>query len=206
MSGSGSSKPRKDSQAGARDDNTGAAEAADVVIIGRIRGPYGIQGWVHVQAFTEPKENLKSYRPWLLAAPGAGSEGPEKADWRPVDVSRVRPHKQDFVARLDGVVERNGAEALKGSWIGVRAEQLPPAADDEYYWRDLIGATVVNGDGERLGEVCDLLETGAHDVLVIETASADQEALLIPFHDQYLLEVDVAGRRIRVDWTAGSDD
>ncbi|MEM8768443.1 MAG: ribosome maturation factor RimM, partial [Pseudomonadota bacterium] len=181
------------------------AAAPDIVIVGRIRGPYGIQGWVHVQAFTEPKENLRTYRPWLLAAPGPGSEAPESPDWRSVAVAKIRPHKQDFIARLDGVVERNGAEALKGSWIGVNAELLPPPAEEEYYWRDLIGATVANVQGEVLGQVRDLLETGAHDVLVIEPEGQGREALLIPFHDQYLKAVDLASRRISVAWDFQDD-
>ena len=77
-------------------------------------------------------------------------------------------------------------------------EALPEAAENEYYWSDLIGLEVVNVQGEVLGKVTDLLETGANDVLVVE---GERERLL-PFTAQVILKVDLAAGRINVDWGA----
>lgn len=183
------------------------------MVVGRIQGPYGIKGWVHVAAFTEPRENLLNYQPWQLAPPGYSADsavaGKPAGTWEPVEVRQIRAHKQGFVALLEGVADRNGAEALKGRLIGVAAESLTPPESDEYYWRDLIGMRVCDAAGEGLGQVTGLLETGAHDVLVIRPAAAADQApdeLLIPFHSTYVVEVDLTGKLIRVDWDSPEAD
>ena len=87
--------------------------AADgIVVIGRVQGPYGVKGWVHLAAFTEPKDNLLNYRPWLISGNGVAGQG-----WQAADIAEIRPHKQGFVARFEGVADRTAAEALKGRLI-----------------------------------------------------------------------------------------
>jgi 16S rRNA processing protein RimM len=162
---------------------------------------------VHVAAFTEPRDNILQYRPLLISARAALETGRNGSDeWRTADLAEIRPHKQGFVARLQGIEDRTAAEGLKGHWLGVTEDKLPIPADNEYYWRDLIGAAVVDQHGADLGLVADLIATGAHDVLVVNRGS-DANELLIPFHRQYVLGVDLAAARIRVDWadSAGSE-
>ena len=127
----------------------------------------------------------------------------EEADWRPAEIEGIRPHKQGYVAKLSGVDDRNGAEAIKGLLIGVTEASLPEPASGEHYWRDLIGAEVVNADGQTLGKVVSLIETGANDVLVIKPQGAGDE-VLIPFHANYVLDVDAG--LIRVDWQLAEED
>jgi len=160
-----------------------------VVVVGRILAPYGVRGWVHVAPFTQPKENLAEYRPWLISREG-------RSDWQPVTVLDIRAHGQGLVVSLAGVEDRTGAETLKGRLIGVPETVLPAPAADEYYWRDLIGASVTDLDGRVIGRVDNLMETGAHDVLVVKRP--DDTELLIPFHDRYVVEV--SDGTIRVDW------
>lgn len=174
-----------------------SAEAAPIVVVGRIQGPYGIKGWVHVASFTDPRDNIEAYSPWLLGSASG------RRDWRAVDVEQIRPHKQGYVAKLAGVDDRSAAEGLKGHLIGVPEASLPLPAPDEYYWRDLIGCTVTNTDGTCLGRVRELIETGVHDVLVIDPAEgqpAEEGDVLIPFHAEYVLGVDMEAGDIRVDW------
>jgi len=174
-----------------------------MVVVGRIQGPYGIKGWVHVASFTDPKENIERYSPWHLAGQAGQSE------WQLAEVESIRPHKQGYVAKLSSIGDRNAAEAVKGSLIGVPEASLPEPASGEYYWRDLTGAEVTNRDGQKLGTVTELMETGAHDVLVIKQAAGDEasvEDILIPFHANYVLEVNMAAKRIQVDWPAAETD
>jgi 16S rRNA processing protein RimM len=84
----------------------------------------------------------------------------------------------------------------RGRDVAVPRSTFPDAAANEFYWADLIGLKVVNEQGEDLGTVARLLETGANDVLVVE---GDRERL-IPFTEHVIRNVDLPGRMIRVDW------
>ena len=169
------------------------------MVIGRIGGPYGVQGWVRVNSFTDPPGNLIDYSPWCLC-PAAGvvdSLPLDNPGWREIPVLDVRAHQQAYVARLEGVADRTAAERLKGYWVGVRASLFEPAGRDEFYWRDLVGMSVWNQVGVCLGLVDRLFETGAHDIIVVK---GEQGEVLIPFHRQFVLDVDLVERRVRVDW------
>lgn len=181
---------------------TPSALGDGIVVVGRVRGPYGIQGWLHVAAFTDPVDNLAGYRPWLLA------DERQQNRWREAVVEELRPHKQGFVVRFQGIEDRTAAESLKGALIGVPEAALPAAGTGEYYWRDLVGARVIDQRGVELGRVTGLLETGAHDVLVIDPGDGASDELLIPFHSRYVLAVNPGAQEIRVDWDidGGSGD
>lgn len=157
--------------------------------MGRIAAPFGVRGWVKIQPFTEEIDGLLDFPVWHL---GRG------ADWREVKVIEADVHSKSVVARLQGCNDRDAAAALKGLEVAVPREALPETEEDEYYWADLLGLEVVNTQGENLGKVADLLETGANDVLVVE----GERERLIPFIAQVILEVDLKARRISVDWGA----
>lgn len=172
-----------------------------VIVVGRIRGPYGIKGWVHLSTYTDPASNLLDYRPWQIQS---GSENARS--WRKLEVVETRAHKKGYVARIEGVADRTAAEQLKGDWIGVSESQLPEPAVGDYYWKDLLGVRVVDRLGVSLGQVASLIETGAHDVLVVQQQSDAENSddgmkeILIPFHPRYVVEVDLAVGQIQVDW------
>lgn len=157
--------------------------------MGRIAAPFGVRGWVKVQTFTEQLDGLLDFPVWHL---GRGGQ------WREVAVLEADVHSKGLAVRLDGCNDRDAAAALKGLDVAVPREALPAAAENEYYWSDLIGLTVVNAQGETLGKVADVLETGANDVLVVE----GERERLIPFVAQVVLEVDLAAARINVEWGA----
>jgi len=170
-------------------------------VVGRIGAPYGIKGWVNVQSFTQPLENLLSYEPWLLQAAGSSV-------WQKSAKHRVRPHKKGFVAGFEGVSERDQAAALTGTLIGVSRSAFNTATDtDEFYWQDLTGCEVINQNQQLLGVVDHLMETGAHDVLVLKDqpvagtpSKGPVPQLLIPFVAPYIKQVDLEARRITVQW------
>jgi len=162
----------------------------DFVIVGKITSSYGIRGWVKVHSFTEPQTNIFDYAPWYLKQDG---------QWREYTLSEGRTHGKGVVAHLKNVDDRNQADLLRGIEIAVRREQLPEAEDGEYYWLDLIGCQVQNLDGEDLGRVEEMMETGANDVLVVK---GERERLIPYVIDEVVKEVDLGQKLIRVDWPA----
>jgi 16S rRNA processing protein RimM len=158
--------------------------------MGRVLAPYGVRGWLKVRPETEQPESLLSYRTWRLAADGG---------WRDYRLAEGRVHGGSIlVARLEGVDDRDQAARLQNMPIAVARSALPPAPEGEYYWADLIGLAVVNREGVELGVVDEMFATGANDVLVVR---GDRERL-IPFIESVVVEVDLRGSRLTVDWGA----
>lgn len=161
---------------------------ADPVTLGEIGRAYGIKGWVWVNSFTRPAENIRRYRQWFLQDDSGG---------RWYKVKSISSQSKGLVAQLDGVVGRDQAEAIKGLTIVVDAADLAPPGKNEYYWRDLIGCRVRTQDGVELGVVDGLLETGANDVLVVK---GDRERLIPFVPDEVVLSVEIAAGQLTVDW------
>lgn len=185
----------------------------DAVEVGRILDAWGIQGGIKVQPFSSDPQALFSSRRWFLQPPDgpapksvAGKAGSGAPLPRLLKITQAREQGSVVVARAQDVADRNAAEALRGARIFISRQSFPTAKDGEYYWIDLIGLAVVNREGEALGTVTDLLDTGAHCVLRVQRpdapadAKADEAERLIPFVDAYVDSVDLAGRRITVDW------
>jgi 16S rRNA processing protein RimM len=164
--------------------------ADNCVTLGRICGVQGVRGWVKVLSFTVPRSNVASYRQWLVA----DETGKELIAY---EVEAVRANERRVTVKLAGIDDRDQAALLIGRDIRVRRTQLPACKEGEYYWADLEGLDVVNARGELLGEVSHLIETGAHDVLVL----AGDEQHMIPFvAPEIVTRVDLASGVIVVDW------
>lgn len=161
----------------------------DTVIVGRVVGLFGIKGWIKLESYTDPRENIEHYGPWLLQA-GAQSGR--------FGVEALKPHGKGLIAKLEGIDNRDEAAVWVGRDIAVSRDRLPALDEGEYYWRDLIGLKVVNRDRQMLGEVDSLMETGANDVLVVRREGRD---LLIPYLPGRVIDaVDLEIGEIRVDW------
>jgi 16S rRNA processing protein RimM len=158
-----------------------------LLAMGRIVGIFGVAGWVKVESFTEPRENLGRYRPWHVVR---GDDDREVA--RP----RLRAHGKGLVAKLDGIDDRDAAAALVGAEIRVSRDRLPKPKAGEYYWADLEGLAVRTVDGVDLGSVSHLIATGANDVLVVH---GDRERL-VPYIPDVVRRVDPGAGLIEVDW------
>jgi 16S rRNA processing protein RimM len=162
-----------------------------MVIMGRIVGAHGIRGWVKIQPYTEYLDSLLDYQVWRL--------GDGQGQWREVKVAQCEAHSKTLVAQLPDCPDRNAAERLKGLLIAVPRSELPRQQQDEYYWTDLIGMSVVNEAGVHLGSVANLLETGANQVLCV---AAEGSEILIPFVATAIRKVELENKTIRVDWQA----
>ncbi|MCW8856549.1 MAG: ribosome maturation factor RimM [Kangiella sp.] len=166
------------------------SQAFKPLIVGKLNGASGIKGWVKVFSYTDPKENILNYSPWYLKLNG---------QWQQVSIINGREQGKTVVAQLEGCNDRNTAESYRGVEIAIDESQLPQLEEGEYYWRDLVGLTVVNVAGDEMGTVEKMMETGANDVLVVKTAS--KEELLIPYVPEYsVMKVDLESKQITVDW------
>lgn len=155
--------------------------------MGQVGVPFGVRGWVRVHASTEYPDSLLDYDIWWL-----GKDG----DWKPYKVVDAEVHTKSLVVQFEGFVDRDQAARLRNLVVAIPREELPQTDADEYYWADLIGLQVVNLQGVVLGEVKDLLETGANDVLVL----TGERQRMIPFVGAIVQKVDFDSRTITVDW------
>jgi 16S rRNA processing protein RimM len=178
---------------------------ADAIEVARVLDAWGIKGWIRVRPFSKDPQALFSSRRWFLRPPDIAHAKPgcEPAAALPtlLRVIDAREHGDGVVASVREVSDRSAAEALRGSRIFVPRSSFPSTASDEFYWVDLIGLQVVNREGQLLGEVLGLIDNGAQSVLRVAPPSASVGAeCLIPFVAAYVDRVDLAARRIEVDW------
>lgn len=158
------------------------------ISVGKISGVFGVKGWVKVFSFTDPRENILTYSPWLL------KKGDETKIVKVID---GQLQGKTIVAQLAGVNDRDQAAGLMGWDIFITRDQLPKAAKGEYYWSELIGLNVETIDGVQLGTVESLLETGANDVIIVQ---GERERCLPFLKGQTIINVDLDAGKIIVDW------
>lgn len=154
------------------------------VVLGRVVGAFGIQGWIKLQSYTRPQDGILDYKSWRLA----------DKSWSLVE---GHSHGNTVVARLQGLDDRDVALALRGKEIEVERAELPRVAPGEFYLADLVGCEVVNVSGAALGTVQSLIENGSQDVLVVQ----GERERWIPFvMGPIVKNVDLAARTILLDW------
>lgn len=164
-----------------------------MVVLGRIVAPFGVQGWVKVRPFADDAEGWAQMPQWWLGP----EPGTEASDWQRYSLKACRLHGDGLIAKLEGIDDRDAAEALAGHYVAAPREALPDNEEGEYYWADLIGLKVVNRESEPLGRVEALIETGANHVLCVKDGDIER---LLPFIEQVIEQVDLQGGTVRVDW------
>jgi len=172
------------------DDTPGWQMKEQLVILGKIVGVHGVQGWLKVFSYTRPVENIFQYDNWQL-----------KRDSGELISRRVTGHKgqgKSLRVQLEGVSDRNLAESMVGLEISTNRAQLPDLDQGEFYWRDLIGLTVKDTQGTELGVVTDMMETGSNDVLLLTDSNG--KSLAIPWVPDVVVEVDIAQSLLVADW------
>ena len=168
------------------------------VILGKVGAVYGIKGWLKIHSFTGDQEAILDYFPWSLKL-GNKTQSVEITDWR--------KHSNGLIVKVAGIDDRDKAQGLVGSEILVNEIALPDLPEGEFYWRDLIGMSVVTTKGYDLGKVSDIMETGANDVLVVKANQNDgfsKKERLIPYlFEQVIISVNAEDKQICVDWDPG---
>lgn len=163
----------------------------DRVIMARIGAPFGVRGWVKVHSYAEPPESLLEFPVWQLG---------REAQWREYTVAEAQaPSGTTLTVRFEGFGDRDQAATLRGLDVAVERQALAPLPEDEYYWADLVGLKVINAEGQLLGVVKTLMETGANDVLVVE---GDRERLIPYIRPDVVRAIDLKAGELKVDWDA----
>jgi len=164
-------------------------ETKEYFRIGVITEPHGIRGEVKVYPTTDDTAHLKKVKEVYL--------GKEK---RLLHLKSVRPQNDRMILSFAEFENRNDVETLRKQELFVTRKDASPLAEDEYYISDLIGLAVFENGGQ-IGEVTDVLPTGANDVYVIRRT--DGSELLLPAIRQCVLSVDVPGKRMEVSVMEG---
>ena len=157
------------------------------VCLGVITGPHGVRGLVKLNSFTEDPQAVTAY--------GDPTDASGQRTFRIALQSRT---KNQWIARIDGVSDRDAADRLRGVRLYVDRDALPPPSDaEEFYHADLIGLRADGVEGDRVGVVKAVFDFGAGDVL--EIASLAGGSLMVPFTQAAVPVVDIAGGRLVID-------
>lgn len=151
------------------------------VLLGTIANAHGIRGEVVLRTYTGDPEAIASYGPLS-----------DEAGRRTFKIKSARATPKGVIARIDGVSDRNAAEALRGIDLYVARARLPKPADKEYYYADLIGLSARDEAGTDIGWIVNVVNFGAGDLLEIRYNDTKQTDYL-PFTDACVPHVDVAG-------------
>ena len=156
------------------------------ILLGRIVAAHGVRGEVVVRSYANEPQAIGAYGP--LATLDAR---------RTIELRVVRVTPKGVIARVSGIADRNGAEALAGTDLYVDRQRLPEAGEGEFYHADLIGLAALAPDRTEIGRVVGVHNFGAGDLIEIALA-ASRHTELIPFDEHYVPVVDVPAGRIVV--------
>ncbi len=167
-----------------------AREEPRFLAIGRIVKPHGVRGEVVVHIITDFPERFETLREVYI-----GEEAPRR-----VQVERARFHQGRVVLKLSGYEDRTAAEELRGEFLMIPVEEAMPLEPDEYYEHQIIGLQVWTTEGVYLGEVTEILRTGANDVYVVRSAERE---ILLPAIGEVIRQVDLERERMLVELMEG---
>ncbi len=151
--------------------------------VGHIAGVHGLRGEVKVELYTDFPERFEPGETLLLGV-----------DLAEVSLVTVRPHKQQLLMQFAGVTDRTGAERLRGLWLFVPEADAAELAEGVYWIHDIIGLRVQEAEGGVLGDIVDVLATGANDVYVVRPPAGQNrgQEILLPAIPDVVLAIDLA--------------
>ncbi|MGS0765042.1 ribosome maturation factor RimM [Syntrophomonas curvata] len=159
----------------------------DLINIGKVAGTYGYQGMVRIAPLTDFPERFKKLKKVIVSHNGAVRE---------VSVEEARPHGQAYLLKLVGIDSREDAQEYRNALLQIESSQLYPLPEGCFYHFQLQGLSVYDEEKGLLGELTEILETGANDVYVVK--SAQHGEILLPAIKEVILEVDPEAKRMLV--------
>lgn len=154
---------------------------ADLIAIGRIKAPNGLKGKMWITPYGE---ELTQYQHLIVGPSG-----------KPQKLLSCEKRRSGFIIALAGITDIAQAEAVKGETLYIKRAWLPAPEEDEYYWADLLGLTVVDLNGRVLGEIVNIFRTGANDVFVVDK----DKQYLIPSIKAVVKEIAIEKGRVLID-------
>lgn len=155
------------------------------ILIGQVSGCFGVKGWLKVFSYSDPRENITTYKDWII-------------DGKLYESVQSKKNGKLIVAKLKDIDDKEAAQSFIGKNIEIKQSQLKKLDGQQYYWRDLIGLDVINTQGIKFGKVKNMLETGANDVMIIQ--ASDRERLIPFIMDYTVIKVDIKNGSMLVDW------
>jgi 16S rRNA processing protein RimM len=172
---------------------------ASLIRIGRLTGVHGLRGGLRFRPDFPESESIQTVQRVFLADGDADSGA--AIDAHEYRIARVTQLGQGTVRlMLEGISDINQAEPLKGKNVFADERELPPPAENEFYYRDVVGCEVFATDGRRVGIIEDIIATGANDVFVVRDESKE---VLVPVIADVVKEIDVAARRVVIEAVPG---
>jgi 16S rRNA processing protein RimM len=155
------------------------------LVVGFLRRAHGLRGEIIMDLHTDFPERLQSGRKlWV------GEEH------RPVELAGARPHAKGMLVKFKGVESPEEAGTLRNQWVYVRASDVPRLPEGKLYQHEIYGFDVVDEHGEPLGQLVEILETGANDVYIVRRE--DGTEILLPAIPSVILEINAPRRLMRV--------
>ncbi len=167
----------------------------DLLQVGVITSTHGIKGEVKVFPMTDDNRRFKKLKECMLQY---------KEEWIPVKVQGARFFKNMVILKFEGIDNINDVEQYKQCGIFVDREHAVKLEQDEYFIADLLGIQVDREDGSPLGELTEIIPTGANDVYVV--TDANQKEWLFPAIKDCILKVDMEKRRMTVRMMKGMEE
>lgn len=163
------------------------------LVIGRVVGAHGLRGELRVEIQTDFPDRFEALE--IVYLGDERSTGLGRGLPHPFHLEGFRLHKKKALLKLAGCDTRSDAERLRGLWVQIPIEQAMPLGEDEYYEYQIIGLEVWTNQGERLGQITEVLYTGSNDVYVVKGKGGE---ILIPAMEDVVLEVDLETGRMLV--------
>lgn len=171
-------------------------EKMDKLIVGKIVNTHGIKGEVRVISSTDfPEKRYKTGSSLIIQHDHSSEE-------INVIVAGHRSHKQFDLLKFEGFDSINDVEQFKGATLYVAKEELDDLDEHEYYYYEIIGCDVLTEEGEKLGTVKEIFQTGANDVWVVRRHGGGKD-ILIPYIEDVVKEIDVENKEIRIHLMEG---
>jgi 16S rRNA processing protein RimM len=165
--------------------------AIQFLAVGRVVRPHGVRGELALEALTEFPHHLAEVE---VVYVGEAAE--------PHTLRRARLARgQQLIIQLADCLDRTAAEAYRGQLIQIKVEQAAPLPPGRYYHHQIVGLDVITEAGEALGQVTEILETGANDVYVVTGPTGEE--LLLPALKSVILQIDLEARRMTVHLMEG---
>lgn len=170
--------------------NTGSPAGGPLYLsIGFLRRPHGLRGEIVMDLHTDFPERMKKGRQVFVGE-----------EHKPMTLANVRPHQSGLLVKFDDIDTPEEAGLYRNQWVYVRTKDVP-LPQGQHYKHELLGLKVVDEDDNLLGELVEILETGANDVFIVRDDSGKE--ILLPNIPSVVLDLDIAARKMRVHLLEG---